>query len=112
MTRHRRGTAMRAITPPAHDAPRRAISRDAIERFLDRSWLLERTALPTMQGNRLALCRLDDWLQRHRRATLDSASAADVRALFRSSHWDAVSRRCESLLGLTTRFYESLKDCK
>ena len=47
-----------------------------------------------------------------RAMTLTHASANDVRELFRSPHWDAVSRRCESLLGLITRFYASLRECK
>ncbi len=86
--------------------------RDAIERFLDRSCILDRVTLQAMYGNRYALNMLDDWLQRHRVVSLTQASAHDVRALFRSTHWDAVSRRCESLLGLITRFYASLRECK
>lgn len=86
--------------------------RDAIERFLDRSCILDRVTLQALYGNRYALTMLDDWLQRHRAKTLPQASANDVRELFRSSYWDAVSRRCESLLGLITCFYASLRDCK
>jgi site-specific recombinase XerD len=86
--------------------------RDAIERFLDRSWIDEGTPLEALNGHRFALSVLDDWLQRHRVVTLTSASAADVRALLDSKYWDSVSRRCESLLGLITRFYYSLRDCK
>jgi site-specific recombinase XerD len=86
--------------------------RDAIERFLDRSWLLEPTTLQALNGHRFALSVLDDWLQRHRVVTLTSATAADVRALLNSKYWDSVSRRCESLLGLITRFYFNLRDSK
>jgi site-specific recombinase XerD len=84
--------------------------RETIERFLDRSWMLDRVALRTLRGNRFALLRLDDWLQRHRVVTLADVTAQDLRALLRSEHWDAVSRRCESLLGLVTRFFQSLRD--
>ena len=86
--------------------------RNAIERFLDRSWLLERTPLPALHGHRVALNALDAWLQRHRVVSLSAASAADIHALLDSRHWDAVSRQIESLLGLITRFYQSLRDCK
>jgi site-specific recombinase XerD len=84
--------------------------RDAIDRFLDRSWMLDRTPLPTLTGNRVALHALDTWLQRHRVVTLTDATASDVRALLRSAQWDAISRRFEALLGLVTRFYRSLQD--
>lgn len=90
----------------------REMCRDAIDRFLDRSCILDRVTLQAMYGNRYALTMLDDWLQRHRAMTLPQASANDVRELFRSPYWDAVSRRCESLLGLITCFYASLRDCK
>lgn len=96
----------------AADEGSRICCRDAIERFLDRSWLLDRTPLQTIHGHRAALGVLDNWLQRHRVVTLTAASPADVRALLNSRHWDAVSRQCEALLGLITRFYQSLKDCK
>jgi len=86
--------------------------RDAIERFLDRSWMMERTPLTTLNGHRTALNALDVWLQRHRAVALISASASDVRALFESRHWDALTRQFEALLGLVTRFYESLQECK
>ena len=90
----------------------RTFSRDAIERFLDRSWMLERVAAPALNGHRSALDLLDDWMLRQRTATLTTASASDVRALLSSSYWDTVSRQCESPLGLLTRFYQSLQDCK
>jgi len=86
--------------------------RDAIERFLDRSWTLERTPLPALNSHRVALNALDTWLQRHRVVSLSAASPADIHALLDSRHWDAVSRQIESLLGLITRFYQSLRDCK
>jgi len=86
--------------------------RDAIERFLDRSWMIERTPLPSLTSHRVALNALDLWLQRHRVVTLTSASASDIRAMLDSRHWDAVSRQFEALLGLVTRFYRSLQDCK
>ena len=102
---------MRPTTRQAQEDARE-ICRDAIERFLDRSCVLDRVTLQAMYGNRYALTMLDDWLQRHRAMTLTQASANDVRELFRSSHWDTVSRCCESLLGLITRFYASLRECK
>jgi site-specific recombinase XerD len=86
--------------------------RDAIERFLDRSWMMERTPLPTLTGNRVALNALNIWMQRHREATLSRASALDIRAMLDSRHWDTVSRQFEALLGLVTRFYRDLLDCK
>jgi site-specific recombinase XerD len=85
---------------------------DTIERFLDRSWMLDGISLAAIGANRLALQRLDAWLQRHRVVALTEASAPDLRALLRSGHWDVVSRRCESLLGLLTRFFQSLHECK
>lgn len=103
---------MRASNRHRPDESNREICRDAIERFLDRSCILDRVTLQAMHGNRFALNLLDDWLQRHRVVTLTSAGAKDVRALLNSSHWDTVSRRCESLLGLITRFYQSLRECK
>ena len=96
----------------AADEGSREGCRDAIERFLDRNWILEGTQLSSLNGQRFALSVLDDWLQRHREVTLTIATAADVRALLNSKYWDSVSRRCESLLGLITRFYCSLRDCK
>jgi len=96
----------------AADEGSREGCRDAIERFLDRSWLLDGTTVQSLNGHRFALSVLDDWLQRHRIVTLTTASASDVRALLNSKYWDSVSRRCESLLGLITRFYCSLRDCK
>ncbi len=102
---------MQPTTRPAHEHARE-ICRDEIERFLDRSCILDRVTLQAMYGNRYALNMLDDWLRRHRSMTLTQASANDVRELFRSSHWDRVARCCESLLGLITRFYASLRECK
>jgi len=86
--------------------------RDAIERFLDRSWLLDRTPAPALTGHRVALNALNIWMQRHREVTLTSASALDIRAMLDSRHWDTVSRQFEALLGLVTRFYRGLLDCK
>lgn len=88
------------------------VSHDAIERFLDRSWILDRTPSLALHSHRSALNLLDNWLLRHRVVTLTAASPADVRALFDSRCWDVVSRRCEALLGLVTRFYQSLLDSK
>jgi site-specific recombinase XerD len=85
---------------------------DTIERFLDRSWMLDGASMAAIKANRLALQRLDGWLQKHRVVALSEANAPDLRALLRSEHWDAVSRRCESLLGLVTRFFQSLRECK
>ena len=85
---------------------------DAIERFLDRSWMLERTPLPALTSHRVALNALNLWMQRHRVVTLTSASASDIRAMLDSRHWDAVSRQFEALLGLVTRFYRNLLDSK
>lgn len=90
----------------------RAFSRDAIERFLDRGWILERIPLHVADGHRSALGRLDDWMLKNRVATLTTASSSDIRALLNSSCWDKVSRGCDSLLGLITRFYHSLQECK
>ena len=101
---------MRASTPPMPDEYSRNLCRDAIERFLDRSWMLERVPLPAIEGNRHALTLLDDWMRRHRVVPLIDAGARDVRALLRSKFWDIVSRRYEALLGLVTRFYQSLRD--
>ncbi len=98
--------------PHITDEGGRAVCRDAIDRFLDRSWMLDRTPMQAINGHRFALQVLDDWMQRYRVVTLTAASATDIRALLDSRHWDAVSRRCEALLGLVTRFYQSLKDCK
>jgi site-specific recombinase XerD len=90
----------------------RAFSRDAIERFLDRGWILDRTPAHALNGHRFALGLLDDWLQKNRVATLTTASSADIRALLNSTYWDKVSRCSESLLGLVTRFYRSLLEDK
>lgn len=103
---------MSVICPNRPDAISRANCRDAIERFLDRSWLLERLSLQTTHGHRFALNLLDHWMQQHRAVTLTGATAADLRALFQSPHWDDMSRRCEALLGLITRFYQNLRDSK
>jgi site-specific recombinase XerD len=90
----------------------RAFSRDAIERFLDRGWILDHTPVHALKGHRFALGQLDDWLQKNRVATLTTASTSDLRALLDSAYWDRVSRCCESLLGLVTRFYRSLMEWK
>lgn len=90
----------------------RETCRDAIERFLDRSWILDRTTPQALTGHRFALTALDDWMQRHRVVPLTAASPSDLRAMLNSRHWDSVSRRCEALLGLITRFYQSLHVCK
>jgi site-specific recombinase XerD len=103
---------MSVICPRPPDEGSRANCRDAIERFLERSWLLERLSLQAMNGHRFALTLLDQWLQKHRIVTLSGASVRDVRAMLRSPHWDEMSRRCEALLGVVTRFYQSLRDCK
>lgn len=93
-----------------HATSDRHLSRDAIERFLDRSWMLEQTPVQAVKGHRFALGVLDDWLHSNRVSTLTTASASDLRALLNSRQWDAVSRRCEALLGLITRFYHSLQE--
>jgi site-specific recombinase XerD len=103
---------MSVIKPRPPDEGSRATCRDAIERYLDRSWLLDHTPVEVMNGHHFALSLLDKWLQRHRVVTLTTASANDVRAMFRSSPWDDVSRHCEALLGLVTGFYQSLRECK
>jgi site-specific recombinase XerD len=97
---------------PVPDESSRINCSDAIERFLDRSWMVDRTPLPVVDGHRLALNELDGWLLHRRRVRLTSASASDVRALLDSTHWDALSRRFEALLGLVTRFYRDLQECK
>lgn len=89
---------------PLEDRP------DAIERFLDRSWLLERTPVANLSRQRIALNNLDFWLQRHRKVSLAAATAKDMRFLLDSSHWDAVSSGCESLLKLVTSFFQSLQE--
>jgi site-specific recombinase XerD len=89
-----------------------AYCRDAIERFLDRSWMMDRTPMAAMAGHRVALNALNVWMQRHRETTLTRASAVDIRAMLDSRHWDAVSRQFEASLGLVTRFYRGLLDCK
>jgi site-specific recombinase XerD len=86
--------------------------RDAIERFLDRSWMMDRTPLPAVAGHRVALNALNVWMQRHRETTLTGATALDIRAMLDSRHWDSVSRQFEALLGLVTRFYRGLLDSK
>jgi site-specific recombinase XerD len=86
--------------------------RIAIERFLDRSWVLDGTPLQTLDDHRFALNVLDEWLQFNRAVTLSTASASDVWALLNSTYWEAVARRCEPLMSLVTRFYRSLQDCK
>lgn len=86
--------------------------RDAIERFLDRSWVMDCTPMAAVAGHRVALNALNVWMQRHRDTTLTGASALDIRAMLDSRHWDAVSRQFEALLGLVTRFYRGLLDCK
>lgn len=94
------------------DEGSRNYCRDTIERFLDHSWVIDRTPLQTLHGYRTALGILDDWMQRYRVVTLIAASPSDVRALLKSRRWDVVSGHCESLVGLISRFYQSLKDCK
>ena len=84
---------------------------EAIERFLDRSWMMDHTPLPALTNHRVALNALNLWMQRNRVVTLTSASASDIRAMLDSRHWDAVSRQFEALLGLVTRFYRGLVDC-
>jgi len=86
--------------------------RDAIERFLDRSWVLERTSVTTLSKHRIALGKLDFWMQRHREVPLAAATAKDMRALLDSSHWDACSYGCESLLKLVTSFFQSLQETR
>ena len=103
---------MRYAQLRAADEGSRTFCRDAIERFLDRSWMLDRTPVHALYGHRAALGVLDNWMLRHRVVALTEASSADVRALLNSRDWDVVSRQCEALLGLITRFYQSLKDCK
>src|SRR5262245_35350326 len=87
-------------------------SRDAIERFLDRSWLAERTSFAAIESHRIALNNLDFWMQRHRVVPLTAATAKDVRALLDSSHWEAVSYGCESLLSLVASFFQSLQNTR
>ena len=90
----------------------RLYSRDVIERYLDRAWTLERAPLHVLAVYRSALNRLDDWMQRHRAATLTTASATDVRALLDSAQWNDVAHGCDALLGLVTGFFQTLQDCK
>jgi|SRR5688572_3883780 site-specific recombinase XerD len=87
------------------------LSQDAIERFLDRSWMLGRIPAQAVKGHRSTLESLDAWLRTHRVSTLCTASTSDVRALLQSRQWNTVSRGCETLLGLVTRFYHSLREC-
>lgn len=89
-----------------------SLSQDAIERFLDRSWMLGRIPGQAVKGHRTTLEVLDHWLRIHRVSTLTTASTADVRALLRSPQWVALARGCETLLGLVTRFYQSLRECQ
>jgi site-specific recombinase XerD len=86
--------------------------RDAIERFLDRNWMMEHTSIPTLSRQRFALVNLDFWMQRRRRVSLTTATARDVRALLDSSHWDAVSLGCESLLSLVTALFQNLQETR
>ena len=94
------------------DPSSRENCRDAIERFLDRSWLLEKIPAETLSRQRLALNNLDFWLQRHRAISLTFASAKDVRALLNSDYWDAVSYGCESLVSLVASFFKSLQETR
>lgn len=90
----------------------RHYSRDAIERFLDRSWVYERTPIDLLRDYRIALSQLDGWMQRHRAVTLSTAGASDVRALLDSPCWIESAQRCPTLLGAVTAFYQGLQDCK
>jgi len=89
---------------PLEDCP------DAIERFLDRSWILERTPVANLSRQRIALNNLNFWMQRHRKMSLATATAKDMRLLLDSSQWDAVSSGCESLLQLVASFFQSLQE--
>jgi site-specific recombinase XerD len=86
--------------------------RDTIERFLDRSWILERTPVASLSKHRITLGKLDFWMQRHRKIPLTDATARDMRALLDSSHWDAISYGSESLLKLVTSFFQSLQETR
>lgn len=86
--------------------------QEAIERFLDRSWVQEPTPVAALSKHRTALNHLDFWMRRHRKASLVAATAKDVRALLNSSHWDAVSIGCESLLKLVASFFQSLQETR
>lgn len=90
----------------------RLYSRDVIERYLERSWVAGRIPARALDGYRIALIRLDEWLQRHRGVTLSTAAAPEVRALLDSSQWLEVAHDCSALLGLLTEFYQSLQDCR
>ena len=94
------------------DPSSRENCRDAIDRFLDRSWLLEKIPVATLSRQRLALNNLDFWLQRHRAISLTFASAKDVRALLNSDYWDAVSYGCDSLVSLLASFFKSLQETR
>jgi len=94
------------------DPSSRENCRDAIDRFLDRSWLLEKTPVETLSRQRLALNNLDYWLQRHRAISLTFASSKDVRALLNSDYWDAVSYGCDSLVSLLASFFKSLQETR
>ena len=96
----------------ALDPSSRENCRDAIDRFLDRSWLLEKIPVDTLSRHRLALNNLDFWLQRHRAISLSFASAKDVRELLNSDYWDAVSYGCESLVSLVASFFKSLQETR
>lgn len=96
----------------ALDPSSRENCRDAIDRFLDRSWLLEKVPVETLSRHRLALNNLDFWLQRHRAISLSLASAKDVRELLNSDYWDAVSYGCESLVSLVASFFKSLQETR
>jgi site-specific recombinase XerD len=86
--------------------------RDAIERFLDRSWVLERTSIAALSRHRVALRNLDSWMQRHCVVSLAAATAKDMRALMNSSRWDAVAQGCECLVSLVASFFRSLQDTR
>ena len=96
----------------ASDSSSREHCGDAIERFLDRSWMAERTPVAALAKQRFALINLDSWMQRRRRIPLATANAKDMRALLDSSHWDAVSYGCESLLSLVAAFFQSLQETR
>jgi site-specific recombinase XerD len=90
----------------------RHYSRDVIERYLDRTWVFGHAPVQALAEYRSALNRLDDWMQRHRVATLATASPTDVRALLDSGHWTDVARGCDALPGLVAGFYQTLQDGK
>jgi hypothetical protein len=51
-------------------------------------------------------------MQRHPVVPLTAATAKDVRALLDSSHWEAVSYGCDSLLSLVASFFQSLQNTR